>query len=64
MIIATALVYDARLASIDVVLPTPPLVTSRVGRKLSKSDNALSLSALRPAGVTADDIYRLTLRIC
>lgn len=37
-----------------------PLLTSRAGRKLSKSDNALSLTAMRAGGVTAGAIYRLT----
>lgn len=37
-----------------------PLVTSRAGRKLSMSDNALSLKAMRAARVTACAIYPLT----
>lgn len=37
-----------------------PLITSGTGRKLSKSDNALSLEAMRQGGTQPTDIYRLT----
>ncbi len=39
-----------------------PLLTDTTGRKLAKSDRALSLAAMRRAGATPGDLYRLTAR--
>lgn len=40
-----------------------PLVPGEGGQKLSKSDNALSLQAMREAGVTQARIYQATARV-
>ncbi|MEW6594563.1 MAG: glutamate--tRNA ligase family protein [Thermodesulfobacteriota bacterium] len=40
-----------------------PLIPGEGGRKLSKSDNALSLHAMREAGVTPALIYQATARV-
>ncbi|HSR35757.1 MAG TPA: glutamate--tRNA ligase family protein [Desulfurivibrionaceae bacterium] len=40
-----------------------PLIPGEGGQKLSKSDNALSLHAMREAGVTPTQIYQATARV-